>query len=50
MAVLISKMPRMRPDLEADKLGECYKNKPDFIKVSWTCIIYCLRTSFPILN
>lgn len=32
VAVLISKMPRLRPDLGADKLGECYKNKPDFVK------------------
>jgi nuclear pore complex protein Nup85 len=32
VAVLISKMPRMRPDLSKDKLGECYSNKPDFIK------------------
>lgn len=33
VAVLISKMPRMRPELESGKLGECYKAKPDFIKV-----------------
>ncbi|XP_044463513.1 nuclear pore complex protein NUP85 [Mangifera indica] len=32
VAVLISKMPRMRPELETGKLGECYKAKPDFIK------------------
>ncbi|KAK0571097.1 hypothetical protein LWI29_010964 [Acer saccharum] len=32
VAVLISKMPRMRPELEAGKLGECFKAKPDFIK------------------
>ncbi|XP_038711707.1 nuclear pore complex protein NUP85 isoform X2 [Tripterygium wilfordii] len=32
VAVLLSKMPRMRPGLEAGKLGECYKAKPDFIK------------------
>ncbi|XP_027183264.1 nuclear pore complex protein NUP85 [Coffea eugenioides] len=32
VAVLISKMPRLRADLGADKLGECYKNKPDFVK------------------
>ncbi|KAK2661258.1 hypothetical protein Ddye_007791 [Dipteronia dyeriana] len=32
VAVLISKMPRMRPELEAGKLGECFKAKPDFVK------------------
>ncbi|KAM7493328.1 hypothetical protein LguiB_027937 [Lonicera macranthoides] len=32
VAVLISKMPRMRPDISAEKLGECYKSKPDFVK------------------
>uniref|UniRef100_A0A5B7BKJ9 Nuclear pore complex protein Nup85 n=1 Tax=Davidia involucrata TaxID=16924 RepID=A0A5B7BKJ9_DAVIN len=32
VAVLISKMPRMRPELGAGKLGACYKTKPDFIK------------------
>lgn len=32
VAVLISKMPRMRPELDAGRLGECYKAKPDFLK------------------
>lgn len=32
VAVLISKMPRMRADLPDGKLGECYYNKSDFIK------------------
>ncbi|CAK7353188.1 unnamed protein product [Dovyalis caffra] len=32
VAVLISKMPRMRPELEKGKLGECFKAKPDFMK------------------
>lgn len=32
VAVLISKMPRMRPDLADGKLGECFESKPDFIK------------------
>ncbi|GLT85442.1 hypothetical protein SLE2022_036320 [Rubroshorea leprosula] len=32
VAVLISKMPRMRPELESGKLGECFKTKPDFMK------------------
>ncbi|XP_048331096.2 nuclear pore complex protein NUP85 isoform X2 [Ziziphus jujuba] len=31
VAVLISKMPRMRPEIEEGK-GECYRVKPDFIK------------------
>lgn len=33
VAVLISKMPRMRPELESGTLGECFKAKPDFMKV-----------------
>lgn len=32
VAILISKMPRMRSELEAGRLGECFKTKPDFIK------------------
>ncbi|TKY58298.1 Nuclear pore complex protein NUP85 [Spatholobus suberectus] len=32
VAVLISKMPRLRPESVVGKLGECYKSKPDFIK------------------
>ncbi|XP_052211367.1 nuclear pore complex protein NUP85 [Diospyros lotus] len=32
VAVLISKMPRMRPELGVGKLGNCYNTKPDFIK------------------
>ncbi|KAK6782481.1 hypothetical protein RDI58_020277 [Solanum bulbocastanum] len=32
VAVLISKMPRMRPSLREDNLGECYQTKPDFMK------------------
>lgn len=32
VAVLISKMPRMRHELSAGKLGECYETKPEFIK------------------
>ncbi|KAK9273889.1 hypothetical protein L1049_018701 [Liquidambar formosana] len=32
VAVLISKMPRMRPELEPGRLGESYKTKPEFIK------------------
>ncbi|KAI3422793.1 Nuclear pore complex protein Nup85 [Psidium guajava] len=32
VAVLISRMPRMRLELGDGRLGECYKAKPDFIK------------------
>ncbi|KAL0726440.1 hypothetical protein Bca4012_022533 [Brassica carinata] len=32
VAVLISKMPRMRPKLEAGMFGECFAAKPDFMK------------------
>ncbi|XP_022132005.1 nuclear pore complex protein NUP85 [Momordica charantia] len=32
VAMLISKMPRMRPELNSGGLGECFKTKPDFIK------------------
>ncbi|CAI0441388.1 unnamed protein product [Linum tenue] len=32
VAVLISKMPRMRPAIDAGKHGECFKAKPDFVK------------------
>lgn len=33
VAVLVSKMPRMREDLPDGKLGECYYNKSDFMRV-----------------
>ncbi|KAL5220662.1 hypothetical protein ABZP36_025375 [Zizania latifolia] len=32
VAVLVSTMPRMRPDLPTGKLGHCCKTRPDFIK------------------
>ncbi|XP_027329343.1 nuclear pore complex protein NUP85 [Abrus precatorius] len=32
VAVLISNMPRLRPESAVGKLGECFKSKPDFIK------------------
>ncbi|CAN6918512.1 unnamed protein product [Brassica oleracea var. botrytis] len=32
VAVLISKMPRMRPKLESGMFGECFAAKPDFMK------------------
>ena len=34
VAVLVSTMPRLRPDLPSGKLGQCYQTRPDFIKVS----------------
>ncbi|KAF5195893.1 Nuclear pore complex protein nup85 [Thalictrum thalictroides] len=34
VAVLVSKMPRMRSELDDSVLGECFKSKPDFMK-SW---------------
>ena len=33
VAVLISMMPRLRPELKNGKLGECFEAKPDFMKV-----------------
>ncbi|KAE8688983.1 Nuclear pore complex protein NUP85 [Hibiscus syriacus] len=47
VAVLISKMPRMRLDQEAGKLGECFKAKPDFVKAweKWRGQIYKLDSS-----
>lgn len=47
VAVLVSTMPRMRPDLPDGKLGQCYKTKPDFIKVreKWRGHIYKLDCS-----
>lgn len=33
VVVLVSTMPRLRHDLPMGKLGQCYKTKPDFIKV-----------------
>ncbi|KAG9439936.1 hypothetical protein H6P81_020101 [Aristolochia fimbriata] len=32
VAVLVSTMPRMRPDLRAGNLGQCFRSKPDFMK------------------
>ena len=37
VAVLIAKMPRMRLELAEGKLGECFKAKPDFMKVYFVC-------------
>ncbi|XWS70315.1 hypothetical protein CRYUN_Cryun03dG0037500 [Craigia yunnanensis] len=47
VAVLISKMPRMRLELEAGKLGECFKAKPDFVKAweKWRAQINKLDSS-----
>ncbi|KGN62813.1 nuclear pore complex protein NUP85 [Cucumis sativus] len=32
VAFLISEMPRMRPELDSGKFGQCFKTKPDFTK------------------
>ncbi|ERN15082.1 hypothetical protein AMTRI_Chr05g67170 [Amborella trichopoda] len=32
IAVLVSTMPRMRPELRAGGLGQCFDTKPDFVK------------------
>ncbi|XP_050212769.1 nuclear pore complex protein NUP85 isoform X2 [Mercurialis annua] len=47
VAVLISKMPRMRPELGAGKLGECFKAKPDFMKAweRWRAQVTKLESS-----
>lgn len=33
VAVLISKMPRLRLESSVGELGECFKSKPEFSKV-----------------
>lgn len=43
VAVLISDMPRLRPDLPEGNLGECYNTKPEFMKV--TCILWQINLS-----
>lgn len=47
VAVLISKMPRMRPELEAGKFGQCFKAKADFLKAweKWRAQITKLECS-----
>ncbi|KAM6559555.1 hypothetical protein CsatA_028794 [Cannabis sativa] len=47
VAVLISKMPRMRVELSEGKLGECYKVKPDYMKAweKWRAQITKLDSS-----
>ncbi|XWS17704.1 hypothetical protein CRYUN_Cryun33cG0090000 [Craigia yunnanensis] len=47
VAVLISKMPRMRLEQETGKLGECFKAKPDFMKAweKWRAQINKLDSS-----
>ncbi|KAH6774234.1 nuclear pore complex Nup85-like protein [Perilla frutescens var. hirtella] len=32
VALLISQMPRLRPHISEEKLGECYNTKPEFMK------------------
>lgn len=39
VAVLVSEMPRMRPNLSNGKLGQCYKSKSDFVKVQMHMIL-----------
>lgn len=43
VAVLVSTMPRLRPDLPAGKLGQCYKTRQDFIKVSLSFGFNCCQ-------
>ncbi|WCJ29519.1 Nuclear pore complex protein NUP85 [Euphorbia peplus] len=47
VSVLISKMPRMRPEIGAGKLGECFKAKPDFMKAweRWRAQVTKLESS-----
>ncbi|XP_022729094.1 nuclear pore complex protein NUP85 [Durio zibethinus] len=47
VAVLISKMPRMRLEQKAGNLGECFKAKPDFVKAweKWRAQINKLDSS-----
>ncbi|XP_065849595.1 nuclear pore complex protein NUP85 isoform X2 [Euphorbia lathyris] len=47
VSVLISKMPRMRPEIVAGKLGECFKAKPDFMKAweRWRAQVTKLESS-----
>ncbi|XP_048227798.1 nuclear pore complex protein NUP85 isoform X2 [Ricinus communis] len=47
VAVLVSKMPRIRPGLTAGKLGECFKAKPDFMKAweRWRAQVTKLESS-----
>uniref|UniRef100_A0A803LBN7 Nuclear pore complex protein Nup85 n=1 Tax=Chenopodium quinoa TaxID=63459 RepID=A0A803LBN7_CHEQI len=44
VVVLVSKMPRLRPELQAGRLGECYRNKSDFIK-TWRARVTKLECS-----
>lgn len=47
VAVLISKMPRMRFELSEGKLGECFEVKPDFMKVCLLKMQYsCMLLEF----
>lgn len=47
VVVLVSKMPRLRPELRAGRLGECYRNKTDFIKAweTWRARVTKLECS-----
>lgn len=44
IALLMSKMPRLRPFKSEEKLGECYNTKPEFMKVTYILEL-CTRTS-----
>lgn len=47
VVVLVSKMPRLRPELSAGRLGECYRSKTDFIKAweTWRARVTKLECS-----
>ncbi|XP_068656246.1 nuclear pore complex protein NUP85 [Aristolochia californica] len=47
VAVLVSTMPRMRPELRAGNLGQCFRSKPDFMKAweKWRAQIAKLECS-----
>lgn len=43
VAVLITQMPRLRPDVSAKKLGVCYNTKSEFMKVIYGVLVtYCI--------
>lgn len=44
VAVLISKMPRLRPSLPAGAPGQAFDFKPEFSKVS--CILYSFESPY----
>jgi len=52
VAVLVSTMPRLRPNLPTGKLGQCCKTRPDFIKVClikwWHLLLKQVSSSVPL--